>query len=415
MRTKITTLGGSWPLRRRRQMFDIALAAAIAASACVTGHEYHPAGWAPFDGRAYLLSCLVALPLVWRRAAPMSALAATCAAYSLYLALGYQPTVNWWAPMIALVSLTARRSLRMAAVGAVLTCGAVLHSGLAGHLSLVMAAGQALLISLVAVFLGRTQRLFTERNHELRRLTEQLKREQQERARRAVVDERMRIARELHDVVAHHMSVITVQAGLAGYVFSSEPDTARAALDNLAGAGREALADLRRLLSVLRVDVDEDDIPDPEETTASALSRLDDLAARVRATGVDVAIRTEGRAHLPASRTGDVRVPGRTGGTDQRRQTRTRNPGGGHRHVPSGCTPHHRARRRRHRRSRRIPSRLRARLDRHARESKSLRRYAGCRCATRRGIRSPAHPADRRRATRIGNCLTAVDITGSPL
>ncbi|MFI1170213.1 sensor histidine kinase [Streptomyces melanogenes] len=294
MRTKITTLGGSWPLRRRRQMFDIALAAAIAASACVTGHEYHPAGWATFDGRAYLLSCLVALPVVWRRAAPMPALAATCAAYSLYLALGYQPTVNWWAPMIALVSLTARRSLRMAAVGAVLTCGAVLHSGLAGHLSLVMAAGQALLISLVAVFLGRTQRLLTERNRELKRLTEQLKREQQERARRAVVDERMRIARELHDVVAHHMSVITVQAGLAGYVFSSEPDTARAALDNIAGAGREALADLRRLLSVLRVDVDEDDVPDPEETTASALSRLDDLAARVRATGVDVAIRTEG-------------------------------------------------------------------------------------------------------------------------
>lgn len=275
-------------------MFDILLAAAIAASAAVTGHEYHPAGWAAFDGRAYLLSCLVALPLVWRRAAPMAALAATCAAYSLYLALGYQPTVNWWAPMIALVSLTARRSLRASAVGAVLTCGAVLHSGLAGHLSWAMAAGQALLISLVAVFLGRTQRLLAERNRELRRLTEQLEREQQERARRAVVDERIRIARELHDVVAHHMSVITVQAGLAGYVFSSEPDTARAALDNIAGAGREALTDLRRLLSVLRVDVDEDDVPDPQEAEVSALGRLDDLAARVRATGVDVTIRTEG-------------------------------------------------------------------------------------------------------------------------
>ncbi|MEU1072742.1 MULTISPECIES: sensor histidine kinase [unclassified Streptomyces] len=294
MRTRFAMPGGTWPVRRRQQMFDVALAGVIAVSGCVAGHEYHPDGWALFDGRAYLLSCLVALPIIWRRTAPMATVAAACMTYSLYLALGYQPSVNWWAPMIALVSLTARRSLRTSALGAVLTAGAVLHSGIAGHLSVLMAAAQALLISLVAVFLGRTQRLLAERNRELRRLTEQLRREQRERARRAVVDERMRIARELHDVVAHHMSVITVQAGLAGYVFATEPETARTALDNIAGAGREALADLRRLLSVLRVDIDEDDVPDPQQTWGPALSRLDELAERVRAAGVDVAVHTEG-------------------------------------------------------------------------------------------------------------------------
>ncbi|GAA1031213.1 hypothetical protein GCM10009557_25800 [Virgisporangium ochraceum] len=62
----------------------------------------------------------------------------------------------------------------------------------------------------------------------------------------------MRIAREPHDVVAHHMSVISVQANLAQYVFTTDPPTARAALDTVAAAGREAQQDLQHLLTVLR-------------------------------------------------------------------------------------------------------------------------------------------------------------------
>ncbi|MGH4029333.1 sensor histidine kinase [Actinomycetota bacterium Odt1-20B] len=287
---------GAWPVGRRQRALDVVIALAIAAGGCVAGLQYHPAGWEPFDVWAVLLTCLVAAPIVWRRAAPLVVLAATCAAYSLYLGLGYQPTVNWFAPMVGLVSLAARRDLRFCAAGSLLTFAAILHSGLAGRLPLLMAVGQAALIPLIALFLGRTQRTLADRNHELRRLAQQLKHEREEHARRAVVDERIRIARELHDVVAHHMSVITVQAGLGRYVFTSAPDTAREALDNIADAGRDALSDLRRMLSVLRVDLDDDDYAPPPAPTP-ALNGLGGLTARVGAAGVDVELHTNGEPY----------------------------------------------------------------------------------------------------------------------
>ncbi|MEJ8640732.1 histidine kinase dimerization/phosphoacceptor domain-containing protein [Streptomyces sp. MS1.HAVA.3] len=86
----------------------------------------------------------------------------------------------------------------------------------------------------------------------LRELTRQLRLEQEEKARRAVTEERIRIARELHDVIAHHVSVISVQTGLAAYVFSADPPTARKALDTVGDSAREALAEMRRMLLVLR-------------------------------------------------------------------------------------------------------------------------------------------------------------------
>ena len=69
----------------------------------------------------------------------------------------------------------------------------------------------------------------------------------------------MRIARELHDVVAHHMSVISVQAGLGRFVALSDPPTAHAALGVIADTSHEALAEMRRLLSILRIEADDQD------------------------------------------------------------------------------------------------------------------------------------------------------------
>jgi signal transduction histidine kinase len=115
-------------------------------------------------------------------------------------------------------------------------------------------------------------------------------------ARRAVSDERERLARELHDVIAHSVSVIVVQAGAANDVFDARPDEARAALRAIEGAGRDALAELRRLLGAVRPDGA--DAPAPPQP---GLAQLDELAEPLRAAGLEVVVTREGSpAVLPA-------------------------------------------------------------------------------------------------------------------
>ena len=119
----------------------------------------------------------------------------------------------------------------------------------------------------------------------------------EEEARRAVSEEQATIARELHDVIAHSVSVIVVQAAAAEEVFESRPDQARAALRSIERSGRDALGELRRLLSGVRPGGDgEPTHPQP------GLDRLDELAAPLRAAGLTVVVRREGEASvLPAS------------------------------------------------------------------------------------------------------------------
>ncbi|WP_205698764.1 sensor histidine kinase [Conexibacter sp. SYSU D00693] len=118
----------------------------------------------------------------------------------------------------------------------------------------------------------------------------------EEAGRRALADEQARIARELHDVLAHSVSVIVVQAAAADDVFDDRPDQARAALRAIEAAGRDALGELRRLLSAVRPGAE-------EEATAPAprLAELDALAAPLRHAGLEVAVRRDGEARpLPA-------------------------------------------------------------------------------------------------------------------
>ncbi|WP_154794058.1 sensor histidine kinase [Occultella kanbiaonis] len=124
------------------------------------------------------------------------------------------------------------------------------------------------------------------------RLADQAKRihaQADELARRAVVDERLRIARELHDVVAHHVSVIGVQAGAARRVLSRAPEAAEGALRTIEGASRDAVGEMRALLGVLRSETDagrgdESRAPEP------GLADLDDLAEQHRRQGLRITL-----------------------------------------------------------------------------------------------------------------------------
>ncbi len=115
-------------------------------------------------------------------------------------------------------------------------------------------------------------------------------------ALRAVREEQARIARELHDVIAHSVSVIVVQAGAADHVFDARPDEARAALRSIELAARDAQRELNRLLTAVRPDAHDDPThPQP------GLARLDELAVPLRAAGLSVDVRREGPVRpLPA-------------------------------------------------------------------------------------------------------------------
>jgi signal transduction histidine kinase len=125
----------------------------------------------------------------------------------------------------------------------------------------------------------------------------QWRRAQQERTRaemrRAVVEERARIAREVHDVVAHTLSVMIVQAGAADDVFTERPDQARQALRAIETGARSALGELRLMLRAFRPDTGEDVVAE-QRAPGPSLARLDDLADTVRATGTTVHVHREG-------------------------------------------------------------------------------------------------------------------------
>ena len=115
-------------------------------------------------------------------------------------------------------------------------------------------------------------------------------REREERTRRAIVEERERIARELHDIVTHHVSVIVIQAGGGSRAIDRRPDEARTAFDVIARTGRQALSDMRRMLGILgeRERAGNDPMP--------GLDSLDALLDEVRAAGLPVELAVHGEA-----------------------------------------------------------------------------------------------------------------------
>jgi signal transduction histidine kinase len=117
-------------------------------------------------------------------------------------------------------------------------------------------------------------------------------REREQRARQAGAEERLRIARELHDVVAHAMSIIAVRSGVARMVLDVRPDEAREALGIIEGTSRQALAELRLLVGVLRGHEPRDG--DADREPAPGLADLPGLISRIHEAGVSVGLRVEG-------------------------------------------------------------------------------------------------------------------------
>jgi signal transduction histidine kinase len=142
----------------------------------------------------------------------------------------------------------------------------------------------------------RNRRLYSE---QLEERAAALERDREEQARRAVADERLHIARELHDVVAHSMGVIAVQASVGEHVIDDNPAEAKRALEAISGVSRSTLAEIRRMLGVLR-ETDDDTGASPAYAPAPGLDDLERLVGEVDRAGVRVAVAYEGeRVELP--------------------------------------------------------------------------------------------------------------------
>jgi signal transduction histidine kinase len=192
-----------------------------------------------------LLALGLAFPVTIRRKAPLRALAIVLAGCVVLLALGASLTTGPFLPLclvLYVVATTCRRNLAVAAlVGALALLAA---QGALSHYAGI-GPGDSVGGALFLVVVWTVGYAVQQRRTYLAQLRDRA-------ASDAVTRERLRIARELHDVVAHSMTVVTVQAGFGEYVFDSQPAEARAALGAIQAVSREALGELQRLLCVLR-------------------------------------------------------------------------------------------------------------------------------------------------------------------
>jgi signal transduction histidine kinase len=141
----------------------------------------------------------------------------------------------------------------------------------------------------------RSRRAFV---HAMRERAERAERTREEEARRRVAEERLRIARDLHDVVAHHIALVNVQAGVAAHVMDKRPDQAKEALAHVREASRSALNELRATVGLLRQSGD----PEAPTEPAPGLDRLDELVGTFRSAGLHVEVaRADQGTTLPAA------------------------------------------------------------------------------------------------------------------
>jgi signal transduction histidine kinase len=275
----------AWPLGIRRADVVIAVAVGIAQVLFTHFAAAHQPNAKRLDLLAYSLLAAGPLALVVRRRFPVAVYAIALSTTLAYWVIGYGRGPIFLGLIVAFftVVLTGRRRL---AIGS-LTLGYLSFLWLPYLLgrdrgpTLAEALGLAAWL-LVLLSAAEFRRVRSERAREGTRMRE-------EESRRRASEERLRIARELHDALGHHISLINVQAGVALHLMNERPEQARTALSAIKEASKEALTELRSVLDVLR-QVDEHAPRAPTPT----LARLDELISQSVAAGLDVRAETEG-------------------------------------------------------------------------------------------------------------------------
>ena len=261
----------------------------------------HSPDWRPLDAWAYLLLAAGPAVLVLRRRWPLGVLAVTLACGLVYAARTYPEGPSQLAvyPALWTVALTLPR--RTAWLAATVTAVAVAAAELFLYGD-TMFDGEPLYAAVTvfaAMWWGEAVRARRAYVAELRDRAERAERTRDEEARRRVDEERMRIARELHDVVSHTIGVISVQAGVAAHLLHRRPDKAADSLAAIRQASDEALGELYAMLGVLRQGDGGGRAP---LAPAPGLAELDALVAQAAGAGIEVKVAVEGEPRrLPSA------------------------------------------------------------------------------------------------------------------
>lgn len=276
------------PVARRAEIVDWAIALSLAAVA--VGTTWFAAG----ERNRPIVTVIVLVAMfafAWRRSHPLAVTAVFLSALGLLtLVDNTEQLYVFLASLVAIYTVGSRLERRLGLVILVLWLGLLLlqfaldpgRTATGDYLFVVVLFAGAW--GLGAVLRERGLRTTLLEDHAAR-----LDREQERRAREAVLEERARIARELHDVVAHSVSVMTVQAGVVKRRIGTERAEDAELLDDVERTGRQALAEMRRLLGLLRAD-DES----PSLSPQPGLASLPALVERMRDTGLSVELRVDG-------------------------------------------------------------------------------------------------------------------------
>ena len=250
------------------------------------------AGQRPLDNWVYVLLAVQTLPLVWRRRAPVAVLAVIVAGFIVDRGLNYPAS---WAPFgiaVAMYTVGAQIEPRRSLLIGGITMDLVL---LWTAIGIWVYDIEWLALLSAAAFLGFPLLVGRESYNRQQRLVELEARavraevEREQRAVEAVIEERTRIARELHDIVAHEITVMTIQSAAARRVLNERPERAAEAVESAESAGHRALAEMRRLRRMLRTSV-------PETAPQPGLAALHRLVDQMQLAGLPVRLRIEGEA-----------------------------------------------------------------------------------------------------------------------
>jgi signal transduction histidine kinase len=273
-----------------RLLFDAGLALAVAALLVVGSQQEvrHWPGATLLDGRAIALLAGSGLVLAARRLSPLATYAASLGFAWLYLLAGHPPGPIYLAPFIALLTLvsSSRPAIWATAAGAGTVLLAFAHIGTGGTpLTAGIWAGVWLLATgLFAGWLLIRRRFVAEAQAR----KDLAKRTQEEEARRRTAEERLSIAREMHDVVGHSLAVISLQAGVAERLLESRPEEVRKSVAAIRKVSREALSELRAELALLRGEGSP-----AERAPAPDLRALPNLVASMREAGLQVLLEVD--------------------------------------------------------------------------------------------------------------------------